>query len=595
MMRAEPFLCAALSFEPLDREDWELLRTWRNHERVRRELFNAAEVTAEEHQLWCETRDEETDHVFMVRDLLTHELFASVSLYNIRYHESTADFGRLMIGNENYLGKRLGTVITFAMLDYAFRKLGLQSVELAVRNTNERAQRAYAAAGFVAVASTERDKLHMVANAPEARAWQKWDAGNATELIEQAWKSADEQHHRKWLAANILGRVPPAETIMEFGCGSGEVYAALDEAGFNTDDYTGLDVSYRMLAFAQRKHPEGWFQYGDLFQARREDADNVVCAEVLGHLPNAERALETLCESARQRVIISAWTGEKDTVTAERIGDLEFLHHVYAKRDLICALRKHARGARIEVCDGHTTLIVLTHAPKVMHTVILGSFNRPKMVRDAIRSVKAQTRDDWQLIITDDGSNKETMRAIGAEISGDPRCEVIRYSGPSPQEGTRWGAQVRAIERINDALPHVRGELVHYLPDDDFYEPSRFEAFEAAFKDPRVNMVYGRLRWAHADGRPQHVSRDIFPGEPVTDPIGLLDHTQVVHRSMCLDVVNAWQTTDINYDSDGRFFKKLINAGFGPIRPMDKLVSYHREHGLNMIVIKDAITSKREP
>lgn len=46
------------------------------------------------------------------------------------------------------------------------------------------------------------------------------------------------------------------------------------------------------------------------------------------------------------------------------------------------------------------------------HSVILGSYNRPKLIRLALDSVFAQTVQDFEVIITDDGSNEETLSAI---------------------------------------------------------------------------------------------------------------------------------------------------------------------------------------
>lgn len=225
------------------------------------------------------------------------------------------------------------------------------------------------------------------------------------------------------------------------------------------------------------------------------------------------------------------------------------------------------------------------------HSIILGSYNRPRYVRHALMSVMKQTLGDWQLVITDDGSTEETLRIIDKEIGRDPRVTLLVHDhdpiDPTP-------ANVRAVERINDAIPYVTGDWVHYLPDDDFYELSRLESFERAIaRYPNAHMIYGRLYYANPDGTPDP-KRGIFPGRPVTNPVCVLDQTQVTHRRACFERVAKWSTEGIEYAADGYFYRDLVRAGYGPIWPFSATVSYHRDHALNLIKTQHNTTATRE-
>ena len=512
------------------------------------------------------------------------------------------------------LGRNYGTILTLGAVDWAFQYLHLNRLVLSVYAINASARAAYVRAGFTLTDSlnppatdafpdpfTTNPILHMAVEAGTERSWQRWDAGESVERIREQWQRGEEQAHRAWLAMEIAARAS-GPNVLEVGCGTGEVYRALRQAWQSEGSalqYLGVDVSRRMLAWAQREHGrEAWaaFEYGDLLTSgdlAGLNQDVAVCCEVLGHLPEARTALQHLMKLPARQLFVSLWLGDQEQITKETIDGVDFMHHVYAEREIYRTLRELDRDARIEPIRGpHTTLIHINrHTMPVTHTIILGSYNRPKLVREAIRSVLRQKGfPSWELIITDDGSNAETLDAIREEIHGlGHRCTLLIGSGP---DGPRPDAQLRAVKSINRALPLACGDLIHYLPDDDYYPPERLAHFEKRFT-AEVSMVYGRMSWVFADGTPQ--GRDLFPGGPVTDPVGQLDHTSVVHRRECLRVVPEWPEGGIDYNSDGVFFKRLVEAGFGPIQPMDEVVAYHRDHGYNLLATQGTTGSKREP
>lgn len=53
-------------------------------------------------------------------------------------------------------------------------------------------------------------------------------------------------------------------------------------------------------------------------------------------------------------------------------------------------------------------------------SIILTSYNKPDLVKQAIESVLHQTYSNWELFVMDDHSNEETSAAISTYIK-DPR------------------------------------------------------------------------------------------------------------------------------------------------------------------------------
>jgi glycosyltransferase involved in cell wall biosynthesis len=112
-------------------------------------------------------------------------------------------------------------------------------------------------------------------------------------------------------------------------------------------------------------------------------------------------------------------------------------------------------------------------------TVIIPTFNRAAIVGRAIRSVLAQTCQDWELIVVDDGSTDGTEQ--GVRSFSDHRIKYIRH------ERNRGGAAAR-----NTGIRCARGEYVAFLDSDDEWLPEKLEKELEVFRDsdPEVGLVY---------------------------------------------------------------------------------------------------------
>lgn len=242
-------------------------------------------------------------------------------------------------------------------------------------------------------------------------------------------------------------------------------------------------------------------------------------------------------------------------------------------------------------------------------TVILTSYNRPKLVTDAIESVREQTIDDWQLLIADDDSNDETQAAIIVASDNDPRIKHLWLPPGSVDPAARAHDQ-RFCASINRALPHVRGRYVCYLVDDDYFYPRSIEC-RAAVLDMHadVHVVYGRLRSVSYDkdtewdtsGRPRsgrsypkYGDMDPETGK-ITNPAtwerlplspmgGRLDHNMFMHRRVCLDEMGGppwWPVNDFTGRiGDAAFLDRLDALGHVGCS-VDEFVCTKRYHGYN--------------
>jgi len=137
----------------LKEPDLSLTRAWRNQDHIRQWFFNSDLIGAEQHQAWFEQyQKRDDDFTFIIEESVGHRAVGQVSLYHIDWANGRAEFGRLMIGVADAVGKGLAHEATQLLVDYALNELGLCQVYLEVWSNNLRALEIYKRCGFVGVA-----------------------------------------------------------------------------------------------------------------------------------------------------------------------------------------------------------------------------------------------------------------------------------------------------------------------------------------------------------------------------------------------------------------------------------------------------------
>jgi GT2 family glycosyltransferase len=103
-----------------------------------------------------------------------------------------------------------------------------------------------------------------------------------------------------------------------------------------------------------------------------------------------------------------------------------------------------------------------------------------RMLRDAVESVGAQTFEDWELCLVDDGSRDPEVIAALRAYTVDPRIRLRRHE-------TAGGISAAT----NAALELARGRYVALVDHDDTLAPDALEQIAAVIAaDPTLDMVY---------------------------------------------------------------------------------------------------------
>ncbi|MEY4940021.1 MAG: Undecaprenyl-phosphate 4-deoxy-4-formamido-L-arabinose transferase, partial [Verrucomicrobiota bacterium] len=102
------------------------------------------------------------------------------------------------------------------------------------------------------------------------------------------------RHYRGLLAHYYNLLIPPSATVLEIGCGSGELLAQL-----RARTKTGIDLSARQIAAARRRLPEADFhlQAGELLELDRQ-FDVIIVSDTLNLAADVQRLLERLAAVA---------------------------------------------------------------------------------------------------------------------------------------------------------------------------------------------------------------------------------------------------------------------------------------------------------
>lgn len=139
---------------------------------------------------------------------------------------------------------------------------------------------------------------------------------------------------------------------------------------------------------------------------------------------------------------------------------------------------------------------------KPLVSVIIPFLNTERFIQETIESVFAQTYDNWELLLVDDGSTDTSTEL------------ALRYAGQHPGQ-VRYlehdGHQNRgASASRNLGSSNAKGEYIAFLDADDVWLPHKLERQVAILESqPEAAMVYGPgLWWYSWTGNPEDIQRD---------------------------------------------------------------------------------------
>lgn len=195
-------------------------------------------------------------------------------------------------------------------------------------------------------------------------------------------------------------------------------------------------------------------------------------------------------------------------------------------------------------------------------SVVIPTYKRPHLLREAVKSVLAQTYRPIELVIVDDGSLDDTfaqIQAMGAQVQA---------AGVTPSFHTKPNGGVASTR--NFGMARARGDLIALLDDDDLFMPTKLEKQAAAIMATGADASCCQVeRRMGGKNRP-------YPHDPAAlihgrNPAGVLRQTAWGHTNSLVvkrEVLEACGGYDerLRIFEDDEFLIRLAHhASFAPV------------------------------
>jgi glycosyltransferase involved in cell wall biosynthesis len=180
-------------------------------------------------------------------------------------------------------------------------------------------------------------------------------------------------------------------------------------------------------------------------------------------------------------------------------------------------------------------------------SVLMPTYKQAVFLARALESLQAQTLQDWELIILNDGSPDDT-EAVVAPYLEDNR---IQYH--------RWERNQGIGAALNHLTQLARGRYIAYLPSDDVYYPEHLARLTSVLDaQPDSYLAYGCVRYAYNSyGRTPH--SEIAASDEQSPWFAMV---QVVHRRE-LEGTVRWtpRTERVTNTIELEFWQGLFDQG----------------------------------
>lgn len=164
------------------------------------------------------------------------------------------------------------------------------------------------------------------------------------------------------------------------------------------------------------------------------------------------------------------------------------------------------------------------------HSIIVPAYNTGEAIRRCIDSIVAQTYDNWELIIVDDGSRDATPAIIDEYATKDKRIHAVHISNGGVSNARNVG------------IEHAKGEYVMFVDSDDWIEPDYLQQVERYMDDDAdvymlgITLDYTREKvtvYSEIKGAPVH---RLIHADQLYNEIGYMIRTMNM-ESACLKSV----------------------------------------------------------
>lgn len=157
-------------------------------------------------------------------------------------------------------------------------------------------------------------------------------------------------------------------------------------------------------------------------------------------------------------------------------------------------------------------------------SVILPCYNVEKYIRRGLDSVLAQTLQEWEANLVDDGATDSTGRICDEYAEKDRRFKVVHTEN--------LGVSCAR----NAGMKETKGELLYFMDPDDWIEPDCFERCYNIYRNNDCDIIQFEKYWVY--GNEKHTD--------IEKQSGIKNHEQIIREysgpmsGLGQNALNAW-------------------------------------------------------
>ena len=150
---------------------------------------------------------------------------------------------------------------------------------------------------------------------------------------------------------------------------------------------------------------------------------------------------------------------------------------------------------------------------KDLVSIIMLSHNNGRYVAESVRSVIAQTYQNWELIFMDDGSKDDTIGQMMDLMEEDRKRTLSLSKGRGASTGSATGrpeSRIKVSQNVesrgsassmNSALRDARGKYLAFLNVGDLWEPTKLERQIAFMEENGFAFTYTKYKYIDKDSK----------------------------------------------------------------------------------------------
>lgn len=183
--------------------------------------------------------------------------------------------------------------------------------------------------------------------------------------------------------------------------------------------------------------------------------------------------------------------------------------------------------------------------------MVVPAYNHERYVGEAIDSVLAQTWQDFELVVVDDGSSDRTPEIVAQRAAADSRIRLVRQANRGSHAA------------INRGVAESAGAWIAILNSDDRFRPGRLERL----------LEHCDTEYDFAVTDAQLIDRD---GAPISDPahwwIAKVESFRAKARE--LGPVDGLVCGNYTVSTSNFFFRRSLFQQIGPLRHLRHIVDW---------------------